>query len=195
MADNISIIGLVATVPEHRRVRDNIELTTFRLASQQRHFDRGTQTWVNGETNWYTVSTFRHLARNVLESVHKGDRVVVTGRLRIRRWENGEKNGTAVDIEAESVGQDLAWGTARYTRTPAKEAVPATTTDPLASADDTDYFVDAGPTATVPSAEMQHADAGPIPVDWDVTQPGLAGSQNPYHPDDAAREADHEIAI
>ncbi len=122
MTDHITLTGLVATVPEFKRIRDDVELTSFRLASSQRYFDRNSGTWVAGETNWYTVSAFRHLAGNVRESVHKGDRVVVMGRLRIRRWENGEKSGTAIEVDAESVGHDLAWGTARYARTPARDA-------------------------------------------------------------------------
>ena len=194
MTDIISVTGLVGTVPEHRRVRDNVDITSFRLASNQRHFDRSSQAWVEGETNWYTVSTFRHLARNVLESVHKGDRVVVTGRLRIRRWESGEKNGTVVDIDADSVGQDLAWGTAHYTRTPAKDAVPAPAL-PVPSVNMSGYPVDSDPTAQIPPVEMEHSGTGPAPVGWDVTQPGAADGHDPYAPDVAASEDDREIAI
>ncbi|AWB86693.1 single-stranded DNA-binding protein [Mycetocola zhujimingii] len=122
MTDSISLTGLVATVPEHKTIRDGVELTSFRLASNQRYFDRTAGAWVAGETNWYTVSSFRQLAGNVHESVHKGDRVLVMGRLRIRRWESGDKNGTTVEVDADSVGHDLTWGTARYARTPARDS-------------------------------------------------------------------------
>jgi single-strand DNA-binding protein len=48
--------------------------------------------------------------------VKKGERVVVTGRLRIREWENGDRAGTNIDIEADALGHDLAWGTASFAR-------------------------------------------------------------------------------
>lgn len=195
MTDNISITGLVATVPEHRRVRDNVEITSFRLASQQRYFDRNAKSWVDGETNWYTVSAYRHLARNVLESVHKGDRVVITGRLRIRRWENGEKKGNAVDIDADSVGQDLAWGTARYTRTPAKDAVPVSSEGPTAPTDNRGYSVGSNPTATDNGVDIERPDVGQAPVDWHVTQPGAAAGEDRYDTVVVAPEDNHEIPI
>lgn len=126
MTDSITLTGLVATVPEHKTIRDGVELTSFRLASSQRYFDKTAGAWVAGETNWYTVSSFRQLAGNVHESVHKGDRVLVMGRLRIRRWESGDRSGTTVEVDADSVGHDLTWGTARYARTPARDsAAPA----------------------------------------------------------------------
>jgi single-strand DNA-binding protein len=69
-----------------------------------------------GETNWYTVTAFRQLAQNVGSSVQKGDRVVVTGRLKIRKWESGQREGMVVEIDAEAIGHDLAWGTSTFTR-------------------------------------------------------------------------------
>ena len=117
MTDAITLTGLVATVPNVVTHGDRIPFVSFRLASNQRYFDRRTSQWVAGETNWYTVTAFRGLAVNAGASVHKGDRVLVTGRLKIRRWESGEKNGTSVDVEADSIGHDLLWGTAQYTRT------------------------------------------------------------------------------
>jgi single-strand DNA-binding protein len=126
MTDIITLTGLVATVPEYRRVRGGeLAIATFRLASNQRHFERSTQTWVTGETNWYTVSAFRNLATNVQESIHKGDRVVVIGKLKIQTWDIGEKKGTNVEVDADNIGQDLAWGTAKYTRTPARDSASA----------------------------------------------------------------------
>jgi single-strand DNA-binding protein len=116
MTDTIALTGIVATTPRPIATGDDLKITTFRLASAQRRFDKGRDRWVDGETNWYTVTAFRQLASNVLGSVVKGDRVVVTGRLRIRDWANGDKSGTKVDVEADSVGHDLAWGTTTFTR-------------------------------------------------------------------------------
>jgi single-strand DNA-binding protein len=57
------------------------------------------------------------LAINASTSVSKGDRIFVAGRLRVRDWDNGERAGTSVEIEADAIGHDLSWGTAAFTRT------------------------------------------------------------------------------
>lgn len=116
MTDTITLTGLVATTPRHLTTSEGLAITSFRLASSQRRFDRPTQRWVDGDTNWYTVSSFRALADNVAVSVNKGDRVVVSGKLRIRDWENTDRSGTTVEVEAENVGHDLLWGISTYTR-------------------------------------------------------------------------------
>ena len=116
MSDTIAISGFVATPPNLITAAGDLKITSFRVASNQRRFDRGRDRWVDGETNWYTVTTFRQLASNVATSVMKGDRVVVTGRLRVREWEAGEKSGINVEIEADAVGHDLTWGTTSFTR-------------------------------------------------------------------------------
>ncbi|MEO6943957.1 MAG: single-stranded DNA-binding protein [Lacisediminihabitans sp.] len=117
MTDTITLIGFVATAPKHLVTGEGLPITSFRLASTQRRFDRAQGRWSDGDTNWYTVTTFRQLAINTTSSVTKGDRVVVTGRVRIRAWEAGDRSGTNVDIEADAVGHDLSWGTTAFTRT------------------------------------------------------------------------------
>jgi single-strand DNA-binding protein len=117
MTDLITLTGLVATTPRHITTSEGLAITSFRLASSQRRYDRVQQRWIDGDTNWYTVSAFRNLAQNAATSVSKGDRVILTGRVRIRDWENTDRSGTTVEVEAESVGHDLTWGTAVYTRT------------------------------------------------------------------------------
>ena len=63
-----------------------------------------------------SISTFRHLAHNVVASIRKGEHVLITGRLRVRDWENADRNGTSVEIEADSIGHDLTWCTTSYVR-------------------------------------------------------------------------------
>ncbi len=116
MTDTLTLIGLVATIPRHLVTSEGLAITSFRLASTQRRFDRTKNQWVDGETNWYTVTTFRQLAINAAASVNKGDRVVVAGRLRIREWTAGDKSGTNVEVDAEAVGHDLSWGSTVYSR-------------------------------------------------------------------------------
>ena len=116
MPDAITLTGLVATTPRHLVTSEGLPITSFRLASTQRRFDRGQEKWIDGETNWYTITSFRQLALNSNASLDKGQRVLVTGRLKIRDWENGERTGTTIEIEADSIGHDLSWGTAAFTR-------------------------------------------------------------------------------
>ncbi len=133
MSDTITVQGLVATTPRHIITSEGLPITSFRMATTSRRFDRAEEQWVDGETNWFTVTAFRSLAQNIAASIEKGQRVVVVGRLRIRDWENGERSGTNVEIEADTIGHNLAWGSAVFTRSvppvvedePAPEAVTA----------------------------------------------------------------------
>lgn len=163
MTDSITLTGLVATVPFVANQGDKVPFTSFRLASSQRYFDRRTSQWVAGDTNWYTVTAFRALAVNAAASVHKGDRVLVTGRLKVRRWESGEKSGLTVDVEAESIGHDLAWGTARYERTTQREAVaPAE----APAVDESTRSAEAGESPANSPAPLERRET------WSATTPG-----------------------
>ena len=117
MSEIVTVSGLVATTPRHLVTQDGLPITSFRMAASHRRFDRTANKWVDGETNWFTVTAFRQLAINSAGSVSKGERVLVTGKLRVRDWDNGERAGTSVEVEAEALGHDLTWGTAVFTRT------------------------------------------------------------------------------
>jgi len=112
----LSIAGLVATTPRHLVTQDGLPITSFRLAASQRRFDRNQNKWIDGETNWYTISSFRQAAINISQSINKGDRIVVTGKVRVRDWDNGDRSGTSIEIEATHIGHDLTWGTSVFTR-------------------------------------------------------------------------------
>jgi len=115
--DTITVVGFVGTPPKHVVTSTGLQITNFRLASTPRKWDRNTGKFVDGETNWYSVSAWRQLAVNAIASLEKGDRVIVTGRLKVQNWENGAKSGINVEIEADAIGQDLTWGTTRLTKT------------------------------------------------------------------------------
>ena len=123
MSDHITITGTVATDPKHIVTAEGMAITSFRFASTQRYYSRQAQAWVDGETNWYTVVAFRALAINAAASLNKGERVIVSGRVRIRDWSAGEKSGRVVEVEAEAIGHDLGWGISRFTRQ-REQAVP-----------------------------------------------------------------------
>ncbi|MFE5408733.1 single-stranded DNA-binding protein [Microbacterium sp. NPDC056569] len=114
--DTITITGNVATPPELKHTPAGVAIVTFRVASGQRRYDRDAGAWTDAGTNWYTVSVFRSLAEHTYRSLQKGDRVILTGRLRLREWDNGTRRGTAIEIDAEAIGHDLLWGTTTFVK-------------------------------------------------------------------------------
>jgi single-strand DNA-binding protein len=116
MESTYSNSGLVATTPRHLITQDGLPITSFRVACSARSFDRSENRWKDGETTWLTITAFRQLAINAAESINKGDRITFTGKLRVRDWDNGERAGTSVEVEVESLGHDLSWGKSVFTR-------------------------------------------------------------------------------
>lgn len=122
MSDTITITGNIATDPTKSTLPSGVPVTRFRLASGTRRFDRETNQWVDGATNWYSVSAYRALAENSASSLRKGERVVVTGRLRLRTWDNDGHKGMDAEVDAEALGHDLRFGTSAFQRMPARSA-------------------------------------------------------------------------
>lgn len=103
-----------------------VRVASFRLACTPRKFNRRTETWSDGETQWYTVTCWRGLADNIAHSLRRGDPVVVHGRLEMRRYVNSnDVEVVAHEIDAVHVGHDLSRGTSVFTRTPKQEEVAA----------------------------------------------------------------------
>lgn len=109
----ITVVGNVGAPPRCRVLASGAVVTDFRIASTPRNQDRTTGLWSDGETLWFGVSCWRALAENVAVSLHKGDRVVVTGRLKATTWttEQGEPR-SGLEIVGATVGLDLARGKA-----------------------------------------------------------------------------------
>jgi single-strand DNA-binding protein len=108
------------------RMAGDALVANFRVASTPRRFQRRTETWVDGTTQWYAVTAWRALAENCQASLRRGDPVVVQGRLTVKTWTN--KDGVEVsslEVEAFHVGHDLTRGTTVFTRTPKPVAAPA----------------------------------------------------------------------
>ncbi|GAB3555382.1 hypothetical protein GCM10027404_32150 [Arthrobacter tumbae] len=126
MSNYVTIRGFVGTEVKCAVAGSGLPIAKFRLGSTDRYFDKKTNAWVDGDTNWYSVSMFRQLATNAGVSLQKGDRVLVTGKLRVRTWINDEgKSGTTVEIDADSAGHDLLFGTASFRRSSADRNDPA----------------------------------------------------------------------
>lgn len=114
----ITLIGFLGADPRHFPGDDDRPaFTTFRVASTRRRLDRISGLWSDGRTTWYTVKVWRSAARNAAESLRKGDRVLVYGRLTSEEWEGADGPRTGLVVEAVALGHDLSQGTSRFART------------------------------------------------------------------------------
>jgi single-strand DNA-binding protein len=123
MADNtVTIVGNVTRDPEVRYTSGGQANATFGVAVNRRWMNRQTNDWEE-RTSFFNVVCWREMAENVAESIGKGSRVVVTGRLEQRSWEtdNGDKR-SVVEIVADEVGPSLRWATAQVNRNERKGA-------------------------------------------------------------------------
>jgi len=120
----ITVSGWVATDPKFLVGAQGARMTTFRLASSARYFDREKGSWVDGGTEWFTVRVFRGAAALVNESVAKGQPVVVHGRFRTSTWQSESGPRTDLIIDATGVGHDLTRGTATFQRAQSAQNLP-----------------------------------------------------------------------
>jgi single-strand DNA-binding protein len=113
----ITVVGNLVDDPELRFTPSGAAVANFRIASTPRTFDRQTNEWKDGDALFLSCSVWRQAAENVAESLQRGMRVVVQGRLKSRQYETreGEKR-TVFEIEVEEVGPSLKYATAKVTR-------------------------------------------------------------------------------
>ena len=114
--NSITIVGNVTRDPELRFTASGQARASFGVAVNRRWQNRQTNEWEES-VSYFNVNCWRELAENVAESVHKGTRVVVSGRLEQRSWEtnDGEKR-SVIEIEADEIGPSLRYATAQVTR-------------------------------------------------------------------------------
>ncbi|MEU9240654.1 single-stranded DNA-binding protein [Streptomyces shenzhenensis] len=112
----VCAVGNVATQPVFRELAAGPS-ARFRLAVTSRYWDREKNTWTDGHTNFFTVWANRQLATNTATSLAVGDPVVVQGRLKVRTETREGQQRTSADIDAVSIGHDLARGTSAFRRT------------------------------------------------------------------------------
>ena len=108
----ITVVGNIVADPELRYTPNGAAVANFRVASTPRRYDQQAGQFVDGEPLFLTCNVWRQPAENVANSLNKGDRVIVTGRLRQRSYEdrNGERR-TVFEIEVEEVGPSLRFAT------------------------------------------------------------------------------------
>ena len=114
----ITVIGNLTNDPELRFTPSGSAVANFTIASTPRTFDRQSNEWKDGETLFLRASVWREAAENVAESLTKGMRVIVTGRLKSRSYETqeGEKR-TVIELEDDEIGPSLRYANAKVNRT------------------------------------------------------------------------------
>lgn len=114
----ITVIGNLTNDPELRFTPSGSAVANFTIASTPRTFDRQSNEWKDGETLFLRASVWREAAENVAESLIKGMRVIVTGRLKSRSYETkeGEKR-TVIELEVDEIGPSLRYANAKVNRT------------------------------------------------------------------------------
>lgn len=114
------VIGNLTADPDLRYTPNGAAVCRLGVAVTRR--EREGEGWRDGETSFYDAACWRSLAENVAESLHKGDRVVVIGRLRQRSWESAEgERRSKIEIDADEVSPSLRWATAQITRTGSRQ--------------------------------------------------------------------------
>lgn len=114
----ITVIGNLTSDPELRFTPSGSAVANFTIASTPRTFDRQSNEWKDGETLFLRASVWREAAENVAESLTKGMRVIVNGRLKSRSYETkeGEKR-TVIELEVDEIGPSLRYANAKVNRT------------------------------------------------------------------------------
>ncbi len=114
----ITVVGNITGDPELRFTPSGAAVANFTVASTPRTFDKQTNEWKDGEAMFLNCSVWRQAAENVAESLVKGSRVIVSGRLKARSYETreGEKR-TVFEIDVDEVGPSLKYATAKVNKT------------------------------------------------------------------------------
>ncbi len=120
MSNSVTLVGNLVEDPELRFTASGVALANINIAVNRRYQDRD-QNWQE-DTSFFRGTVWRDHAENVAESLTKGTRVILTGRLRQRSWEtnDGDKR-SVVEIDIQEIGPSLRWATATVSRTPSSQ--------------------------------------------------------------------------
>lgn len=115
--NNVTLVGNLTADPELRFTANGAPVANFTVAHTPRTFDKQTSEWRDGDPLFLECSVWRNVAENVAESLRKGARVIVTGKLKSRSYEakDGGKR-TVFELEVEEVGPSLRYATAVLTK-------------------------------------------------------------------------------
>ena len=113
----ITVVGNLTADPELRYTQSGLAVANFTIASTPRTFDRQANEWKDGEALFLRASCWREFAEHVAGSLTKGSRVIATGRLKQRSYDDRDGNKrTAIELEVDEIGPSLRYATAQVTR-------------------------------------------------------------------------------
>ena len=131
--------GTLVGDPELRFTPSGVAVAKWRIACNERKFDKTTREWTTGRTTFITGSCWRGLAENVAESLSKGDLVIVSGHLTQRDWTDDEdRKHTAYEIDAATMGPALPFATAKVSKVERGKHPAEPADDPWAKATSSD---------------------------------------------------------
>ena len=117
MSNNVTVIGNLTADPELRFTASGVAMVNISVADSRRYQDRNGD-WQE-DTSFFRGTCWRDMAENVAESLTKGARVVISGRLKQRTWETAEgEKRNVVELDIQEIGPSLRWATAAVTKTP-----------------------------------------------------------------------------
>jgi single-strand DNA-binding protein len=119
----IHVVGHVGTDVDLRVVGNDTPVSSFRLATTPRRWDKHKRAFVDEATTWLTVECWRTLAEHVHQSVRRGDQVIVVGKLRTHEWVKDRERRSRVRLDAIAVGHDLTRGTAIFIKRPPPDGI------------------------------------------------------------------------
>lgn len=124
---SVTIVGNLADDPELRYTQGGVAVVSVRVGSTPRTLNRSTNEWVDGETVWVRCTAWREAAENIAQSLTKGTRVVVTGRLKApSAYQNAQGEARAsLELEIDEIGPSLRYATASITRRAREGGAPA----------------------------------------------------------------------
>jgi len=158
----VTFHGWAGSDVRHRRAKD-VSVSTFRVGVTPRLKRDGN--WGDGETTWYSVTAWRALADHVADSIHKGDPVIVHGRLRTETWQPPEGPASVtLHVEASLVGHDLTRGISHYFKRPERRSdEPPTGTASEAVSENTHDNTSANATEATERPELEPQPDDPAP--------------------------------
>lgn len=126
----ITLVGNLTADPELRYVSSGTPVCSFTLASTPRRQNQATQTWEDGETMFVRCDVWKQMGENVAESLAKGNRVLVTGRMSVRSYEHEGQQRTSINLAVDEIGPSLRYALARPEKTTTGQSMSQRSSSP-----------------------------------------------------------------
>lgn len=176
---HLTAVGTLITAVDKRRFADGTTKVHFRIACNERRFDRAQNGWTDGATLYMSVNCWRELADNVHASFLVGDPIIVRGRLITREWEKEGKRQSMTELEASAVGPDLSRCTAKIVRTKRGNGSPDNAAGVGGDASADRSTARASDQAAAPTWGGESRGASQVDDPWQTGTSGAEGESDP----------------